>query len=176
MEIAKLVLFCILAVCGSGAVIGEISAWVCPEFFTLGKPPSFGEMHPALLGPLWGVIEFLTPGAIVGIALGMAATVGNRPSVKAFFFERPLIGHSLLILFIAVGAGVTGFFAVQNGSWPVLGKLAAAVDPSRHPLVGAVWWAHLGAQCANFVSGIVLVTWTWKKRGEFERIVRGEQP
>jgi hypothetical protein len=176
MEIAKLVLLCIAAVCGAGAVIGEAAAWVCPEVFTLGRPPAFGSLHPALLGPLWGIIEFLPHGAIVGVAIGIAASVGERPAVKAFFFRRPLLGHGVLMLVIATGAGGIGWFAVRNGSWPVLGALAAAVEPARHPLVGAVWWANLGAQCANLIGGITIAAWIWRKRATFARIVRGEAP
>src|SRR5262245_9261777 len=115
MEVAKLVLLCIAAVCGAGAVIGEAASWVCAEAFTLGKPPAFGSLHPALLGPLWGIIDFVMPGAMVGIALGLAATVGDRPAVKAFFFKRPLIGHAVLMIAMAAVAGGIGWLAVQNG-------------------------------------------------------------
>jgi hypothetical protein len=175
MEVAKLVLYCIAAVCGAGAMIGEAAAWISPESFTLGRPPAFGDMPPALLGPLWGILDFLMPGAIVGLALAMASTVGERPAVKAFFFGRPLIGHAILMLITAAVAGFIGWVAVVKGWWVVLGPLADTAGPARHPMIGAVWWANIGAQFANFVGGITISVWIWRKRAVFERMVREKQ-
>jgi hypothetical protein len=174
MESAKLVLLCIAVVCGFGACLGEASALVCPEAFTLGRPPSFGDLPALVLGPLWGVIDFVYPGAVIGLALAMAAHVGNRPAVKAFFFVKPLLAHAVLLAVISVASGVIGWFAVRDGAYPIIGPLRDALPPDQHPLLGAVWWARFGAHAANIVGGIAIATWIWRKRAVFERMVRGK--
>jgi hypothetical protein len=171
MEFAKLVLRCLLVVATAGAMVGTASALVCPEAFTLGRPAAFGSLPLPLLGMLWGFLEFMMPGVVVGLAIGMAANVGDRPQIKAFFFRKPLWVHAAFIVVIAVSGGVIGWIAVTQGHWSVVGTLAAGVEPVRHPYLGAVWWASRAAQLANLVGGVVLAYWTWKKRREFEAVV-----
>lgn len=175
MEAAKLVMLCIAAICGCAACIGEVSAIACPEAFTLGKPQSFGALSPYLLGPLWGVMDFLHPAALVGIAITMASHFGNRPSVKAFFFRKPLVGHVSLMALTACVGGVIGYLAVKNGAYAIIGPLQDALPPEQHAALGAVWWASFGAQAANGVGGITIATWIWKKRAVFERMVQEGQ-
>src|SRR6478736_5784535 len=112
MEFAKLVLRCLLVIAGTGAVAGAVSATVCHEAFTLGRPPAFGSLPPPVLGALWGLLEFLMPGAVVGMAVGMAANVGYRPAVKAMFFRKPLWLHAAFLLTIGAIAGLVGWMAV----------------------------------------------------------------
>ncbi len=172
MEFAKLVLRCLLVIAITGAIVGMTSAMICHEAFTLGRPSDFGNLPVPALGALWGLLEFLMPGAVVGMALGMAANVGYRPAIKAMFFRKPLWVHAAFILLMAAVAGLIGWTAVKQGHWVVLGNVAAATAPERHPLLGAVWWASRGAHLANLVGGVALAFWTWRKRGEFEEEVR----
>ena len=174
MEFAKLVLRCLLVIAITGAIVGAASAMVCHEAFTLGRPPAFGNLPAPALGALWGLLEFLMPGAVVGMAVGMAANVGYRPAIKAMFFRKPLWAHAAFLLIVAPIAGLIGWMAVKQGHWVVLGNVAAATAPERHPLLGAVWWASRGAHLANLIGGVALAFWTWRKRGEFEAIVMGK--
>ncbi len=172
MEPAKLVLLCIAAVCGFAACLGEVSSLVCPEAFTLGRPKAFGDLPAPVLGPLWGVIDFVYPATIVGVALAMASHFGHRPSVKAFFFRKPLLGHAVFMAVSSGIAGVIGWFAVRSGAYPIIGPLRDALLPERHAILGAVWWAGFGAHAANLIGGITIAAWIWRKRAVFERMVR----
>jgi hypothetical protein len=174
MEHAKLVLRCLLTVAGFGAIFGSVCALICPEVFTLGRPPSFGNLPAPVLGMVWGAIDFLIPGVMVGMGIGLAANVGYRPAVKAMFFRKPLWRHALLMTIGAVFAGLVGWFATSEGLWEVAGKLAATLPPERHRALGGVWWGTLGAHTANFAGGIALAIWTWKKRAEFEAMVKAK--
>jgi hypothetical protein len=172
MEFAKLVLRCLLVIAGTGAIAGGMSAVICAEAFTLGRPPAFGNLPAPLLGAVWGLLDFLMPGVVVGIAVGSAANTGYRPAVKAMFFRKPLRAHAALMLVGGALAGLIGWIAVRQGHWIVLGPVASAIPPERHPLLGAVWWASRGVHLANLAGGVTLAVWTWKKRAEFDAIVR----
>ena len=172
MEAAKLVLLTLAALCGYGGVLGEVSACICPEAFTLGKPAVFGALPALLLGPLWGVIEFLVPSVFVGCALAMAAHFGERPTIKAFFFYRPLACLVALTLLTATVAGALGYYANIMGAYPILGPMESALPNTQHPLLAATWLAMIGSHLAVLVGGIILAFWTWKKRAIFEQMIR----
>ena len=174
MEFAKLVLRCLLVIAGTGAIAGALSALVCPEAFTMGRPPAFGNQPAPVLGAIWGLLDFLMPGVVVGMAVGSAANSGHLPAVKAMFFRKPLWAHAIFMLAISAIAGVIGWFAVKHGHWFVLGNVAAVIPPERHPQLGAVWWASRGLHLANLVGGVTLAIWTCKKRREFDAIVRAK--
>jgi hypothetical protein len=175
MELAKLVLRCLLVIAGTGALAGGVSALICPEAFTLGRPPSFGNLPAPLLGWLWGLLDFLMPGIVVGLAVGFAANTGGRPAVKAMFYRKPLRAHAALMLGAGILAGVIGWIAVTQAQWYVLGAVAAAVPPERHPALGAIWWASRGVHLGNLAGGVTLAIWTWKKRAEFDAEVKARR-
>src|SRR5436190_5040784 len=100
MEFAKLVMRTLLVIAGTGAVLGGGAALVCPEVFTLGRPPSFGSLPAPVLGILWFGMEFLVPGVVVGLAVGMSANLGYRPAVKAMFFRKPLWAYAVVLLIV----------------------------------------------------------------------------
>ena len=172
MEIAKLVLLCIVSLCAYGGVLGAVSAALCPEAFTLGRPPSF-EHWPALaLGAVWGALDLLIPATFAGIALGLAANFGPRPALKTSFFHRVIPGLLGLMMFVSILAGIAGFVATRHGMHGISGPLKVTLPVENHPMLAAVWWSSLGALLALFVSAIILATWTWRKRAHIEEMLR----
>ena len=172
MEIAKLVLLCIVSLCAYGGVLGAVSATLCPEAFTLGGPPSF-EHWPALaLGAVWGAHDLLIPATFAGIALGLAANFGPRPALKTSFFHRVIPGLLGLMMFVSILAGIAGFVATRHGVHGISGPLKKTLPVENHPMLAAVWWSSLGALLALFVSAIILATWTWRKRAHIEEMLR----
>jgi len=173
MEFAKLVLLSIAALCGYGAVLGEVSALICPEAFTLGRPPVFEHWPPAALGPIWGVLDLLIPATVAGLALAVAANVGHHPTLKAAFFCRVLPGLAGVMAIAAITAGALGFSTTRHGSYEIIGPMRDAVRPERHPFLAAVWWASLASLGTSFVGAIVLALWTWRKRAYFGALLAG---
>ncbi len=172
MEIAKLVLLFIVSLCAYGGVTGGVSAALCPEAFTLGRPPSF-EHWPALaLGAVWGALDLLVPATFAGLALGLAANFGPRPALKTSFFQRVVPGLLGVMAVVSLIAGVAGFVATRNGVHGISGPLKATLSVEKHPMLAAVWWSSLGALLALFVSAIILAIWTWRKRGEIAEMLR----
>jgi len=172
MEIAKLVLLCIASLCGYGAVVGSISAALCPEAFTLGRPPSF-EHWPALaLGAIWGTLDLLIPSTIAGVALGFAANVGPRPALKTSFFHCVIPGLIGLMALVSIVAGIAGFIATRHGGHTITGPLKATLALEKHPMLAAVWWSSLGGLLMLFASAMILAAWTWRKRAQIEDMLR----
>lgn len=166
MELVKLVLLTLAFIVGYGAVLGEASALLCPEAFA-----EDGASSALYVGPLKLMIEFLPPGVVIGLAIGFAANLGERPALKAFFFVRPLVGFTVFNVCIAVVGGVIGYFATRNGAYEVVGSIAHSMPPERHPLLGATWWALLASYAAIFMGGIAVASWTWQKRAFFEKML-----
>lgn len=172
MEIAKLVLLCLVSLCGYGAVVGTISAALCPEAFTLGRPLSFEHWPTLALGAIWGALDLLIPATIAGVALGFAANVGPRPALKATFFRRVIPGLLALMAFASIVGGIAGFVATRHGANTITGPLKLTLALEKHPMLAAVWWSSLGGLLALFVLAMILATWTWRKRAQIEEMLR----
>jgi len=172
MEIAKLVLLCLASLCGYGAVLGGVSAALCPEAFTLGRPPSFEHWPPLALGAVWGAIDLLIPATVAGLALGIAANFGPQPALKASFFRRIIPGLLALMALVALVGGGAGYFATRRGLHAITGPLETTLAAEKHPMLAAVWWASLGGMLALFVSAMTLAAWTWRKRAYYAEMLR----
>jgi hypothetical protein len=171
MEAAKIVLLSLAIFCGYGALFGEVCAWISPEAYTIARKAAFGNLPVALSGPLWGIFDFMPFAAGIGIGTALAAHVGNRPTVKAFFFRRPML---ILVPVVAVIGTITGFLchsAVLDRSIPIP-KNSAWLPNEKIPPYAATWWAMIASQATMILGGITLAVWTWRKRAVFEKMVR----
>jgi hypothetical protein len=172
MELAKLVLLCIVSLCGYGALLGAGSAMLCPEAFTLGRPPVFDHWPAIALGAIWGALDLLVPATSAGLAIGIAANFGPRPALKAAFFRRIVPGMLAILTAAAVAGGLAGYFATQRGLHSIIGPMNDALPAERHPMLAAVWWASLSVLLALFATAIILAGWAWRKRAYFEELLR----
>lgn len=172
MEPAKIVLRALLIFCGYGAVFGLVTSWLSPEAYTLARPPAFGDLPPPALGALWGLFDFLTCSAAIGIGTAFAAYVGDRPAVKAFFFTKPFLLVLVIVVIAALFGGGFGYWAAKSGNYEVVGNLEHAMSLDRHAAYVATWWAYLGSLVAMLVGGATMAVWTWRKRIVFEQLVR----
>jgi hypothetical protein len=172
MELAKLVLLCVVSLCGYGGLIGSASALLCPEAFTLGRPQVFEHWPPIALGAIWGALDLLVPAVAAGMALAIAANVGPRPALKAAFFRRIVPGLLGILTAASVAGGAAGFLATRYGLQTFAGPMTRALPADRHPFFAAVWWASLSALLALFATSVILAAWTWRKRAYFEELLR----
>ena len=172
MEFARLVALCIVSLCCYGAAQGGISALLCPEAFTLGRPP-LSEGWPAVaLGAVWGALDLLIPATAAGLGLAIAANAGPRVALKASFFHRVLPGLLAIMTLGALVSGAMGFFLTRTGRHEIVGPMRAALAVEKHPMLAAVWWASLGTLLVHFASAVVLAAWTWRRRAYFEELLR----
>ena len=172
MEIAKLVLLCLASLCGYGAVLGGVSAALCPEAFTLGRPPFFEHWPAVALGAMWGALDLLIPATCAGLALGIAANFGPQPALKTSFFRRIIPGLLAIMALVSLVGGAAGYFATRRGMHTITGPLKTTLAVESHPMLAGVWWASLGGLLALFASAILLAMWTWRKRAHYAEMLR----
>jgi hypothetical protein len=172
MEFAKLVLLCLASVCGYGALAGGVSAALCPEAFSLGRPVSFENWPSIPVGMIWGALDLLIPAVFAGIALGIAANFGPLPALKASFFRRVIPGLIGIMVLVSIVGGVAGWVATRRGIHSIPGMLQTSFPSEKHPMLGAVWWSSLGALLALFATSIILAAWTWRKRAHYAELLR----
>jgi hypothetical protein len=165
MEPAKIVLRALAIYCGYGALFGLVCAWLCPEAY-LERPVAFGHPPVLVLGMLWGTFDFLTFSAAVGVGIALAAHVGHRPTVKAFFFTRPML---LLMVIAALVGAVAGIF---GRNIVIAGEYQYRVPHERQAAYLGTWWALLASQAVLVIGGATVAVWTWRKRILFEKMVQ----
>jgi len=172
MEIAKLVLLCLVSLCAYGAILGGMSAALCPEAFTLGRPPFLDHWPAPALGALWGTLDLLMPATFAGLALGIAANFGPQPALKTSFFHRVIPGLLAIMALASVLGGAAGYFATKRGLHTITGPLKHALAAEKHPMLAAVRWASIAPLLALFASAMILAAGTWRKRAHYANLLR----
>ena len=76
-----------------GVLMDQVSARLCPEYFTVLHNPIPGLTDPTLVGVVWRVLGAAGGGIALGYAAGLAATVGPRPALTARELIRPTLGR-----------------------------------------------------------------------------------
>lgn len=149
---------------GYGMIQDQVSARLCPEYFTVLHHPIPGLTDPTLLGLAWGFLASAGGGIAMGYAAGLAATLGTQPPLTARELVRPLL---LTVLAVGVATAVTGL-AVAH----VTGLFGVRLDPALDPHVppdrrrGLVIVAcyHVTAYAAAVVGSVALCVWVGCER------------
>lgn len=166
MNAAKIVLLCMGAAMLYGIAHDLITAHVCVEYFTIGHPRIFATESPTLLALGWGVAATWWVGALLGLALAIAATRGPRSVRSAGSLVTPIAKLLAWMGGVALIAGVAGYGLARVGAVILVEPLASKVPPDRHVAFLADLWAHTASYGVAFVGGAVLVRRVWRSRGE----------
>jgi hypothetical protein len=154
----------VAAMSGYGMLMDQVSARLCPEYFTVLHNPIPGLTDPTLLGVVWGFVGACWGGAIMGYAAGVTATAGRKPPLSVRELVRPMLA---VVAGIAVTTAVTGASADRHAemfsirldpSWDEF------VPPQRHRAVFVVACYHFAAYVAAVVGGVVLCAWVARER------------
>lgn len=147
-----------------GVLMDQVSARLCPEYFTVLHNPIPGLTDPTLVGVVWGVLGAAGGGIALGYAAGLAATVGPRPALTA----RELIRPTLM-----TAGGVAGVVAVTGACvWRTATGLGVQLDPffgpaippERHVAALTVGSYHLAAYVAAVLGSVLLCVWIGRER------------
>lgn len=164
MNAAKIILLCMGAAVLYGIAHDLITAHVCVEYFTIGHPRIFATESPTLLALGWGVVATWWVGALLGLALAIAATRGPRPVRSAGSLVKPIAKLLAWTGGVALVAGVTGYGLARAGAVILVEPLASKVPPDRHVAFVTDLWAHSASYGMGFVGGILLVRRVWRSR------------
>jgi hypothetical protein len=154
----------LVAMVGYGMLQDQLSARLCPEYFTVFHPPIPGVTDPTLLGVAWGFLGAWWGGVLLGYVAGLVATLGSRPQVAPRELVRPLV---VLIVAVAVVVLLTGInvwrhselFGVSLDPW-----VTKQVPPERHRQLLIVACYHFAAYASATIGGVVLCLWVWVVR------------
>jgi hypothetical protein len=167
---------CIVAMTLYGMVQDQVSVRLSCEYFTIGHPPIEGLHDPTLLGLAWGFLGSWWGGLLLGMALGLTATLGKKPGLTV---GEVFPGVACLLLAMAIVTGITGGSAYYNGNIVHLrlgGSLGMAIPGDRHLLFFTVACAHFGTYVTAIAGSLLLCGWAaWlrarKARGLADRLL-----
>lgn len=165
MEALRIVLLAVFAAIAYGVVHDQVTARVCVEYFTIGHPPIFPTDSPTLLALGWGIIATWWVGLPLGLLLAIAARVGTRPKLSARDLRRPIAYLLVTMASCALVSGVLGGVLARRGAIWLAPPLSTRVPNSAHVRFLADLWAHSASYLVGMVGGLVLVVWTWIRRG-----------
>jgi hypothetical protein len=149
-----------------GVLQDQVSARLCPEYFTVFHQPIPGITDPTLLGVTWGFLATWWAGLFLGYIAGLIATIGTKPKLLPYEVIRPLL---LLLAFVAMAVAITGVTVWWHAELmgvsidPGLGML---LPPERHRALLVVSCYHFVAYVVSFVGSLVLWVWIWRERLE----------
>ncbi|MBK6941541.1 MAG: hypothetical protein IPH13_15285 [Planctomycetes bacterium] len=164
MNALKIILLCVGAAVSYGVAHDLITAHLCVEYFTIGHPRIFDTESPTLLALGWGVVATWWVGALLGLALAIAATRGPRVVRSAGSLVGPIAKLLAWMGGVALIAGVIGYALARNGAVILVGHLASEVPSDRHVAFLANLWAHTASYGMAFVGGILLDLRVWRSR------------
>ena len=161
----RIVLMGLVALVGYAMLQDQVSARLCPEYFTVLHPPIPGLTDPTLLGVSWGFLGAWWGGVLLGFVLGLVATVGSRPALAPRELVRPM---AVLVGVLAGVTALTGFTVWHHAH--LLGVsldagMAQLVPPERHRGLLTVACYHFTAYATATAGGVVLCVWVWRERG-----------
>lgn len=149
-----------------GYAVGQdqVSARLCPEYFTVFHNPIPGVTDPTLLGMAWGFLGAWWGGAILGYTAGIAATSGSHPPMPIRDLIRPLM---VLVAGVGFVSALTGavtyrhaeFFAIRLDP-----RFEAQVPADRARMLFVVANYHLAGYIAAGVGSVGLCVWIARQR------------
>lgn len=170
----RLLLICTLGMTAYAMIQDQFSVRMSPEYFTVAHPRIEGLTDPTLLGVAWGFLGGWWGGMIMGMAVGISATVGKQPPLTVREIRPGLIA---LFLMIAVATIMTGGAAYLNATIlrvELGGDLARQVPRETHLRFFAVACAHVGTYSSAILGSVVLSVWVGRQRGrKCDRITSG---
>ncbi len=143
----------------------QISARLCPEYFTVLHNPIPGLTEPTLLGIAWGFLGSWWGGALLGYGAGLAATLGRRPPATL----RQLLGPMLAVIaFVTVCTSFAGIAVSMNADLFSIRVDAISLDAipvQRRVKAFIVATYHLVAYASSVIGSVVAIVCIANKRG-----------
>lgn len=149
-----------------GVGMDQVSARLCPEYFTVLHNPIPGLTSPTLVGLVWGVLGAAGGGLIFGYAAGLAATAGPLPPWPVRRLVRPML---LTVVGVGTVVAITGLGVWHTASGLGVrldGVYAEAIPPERHAATVTVASYHVAAYLSSIAGSVALCLWVGTRRGQ----------
>ena len=156
MRALAIVAMCMLACVVYGIAHDQITARICPEYFTIGHPPLVATESPTLLGIAWGIAATWWVGLILGGSLAAAARAGGWAKREVGSLVRPVLAVMLISACCALLFGVVGYLLAAGDVVRLLEPMASNVPAEKHVAFLTDLWAHNASYGAGFLGGIVI--------------------
>jgi len=149
---------------GYAAIQDQVSARLCPEYFTHYHNPIPGVTDPTLTGIAWGFLGAWWGGALFGYAVGIAATVGKRKPLSLRELVKPMLVTVLGVASVtALVCGAVAFYAEQLGV-SLDQYMAAPVPAERRRGLLVVCCYHLAAYVSAVIGSVICCVWVARTR------------
>jgi hypothetical protein len=147
-----------------GMIQDQVSARLCPEYFTVAHPRIEGLTDPTLLGITWGFLGSWWGGAILGAVAGFTARLGKRPQLHPRDFILPIVLVLAGQAVITMAAGWYAAYEVTEPGFAIIEPLASHIPQERHKACFIVSRMHQGTYMSAIAGGILLCVWiTWRR-------------
>jgi hypothetical protein len=156
----------LIAVVTYGILQDQVSARLCPEYFTALHKPIPDLKDPTLLGVAWGFLGSWWGGVLTGYCAGLFATLGKRPKLSPREIILPL---AAIMLGVATIVAITGFSVWRHSEMfgvKLEPGLSSMVPPEHHQPLLIVACYHFVAYAASIAGGITLCVWIWRERNK----------
>ncbi|NNM86327.1 MAG: hypothetical protein HKL96_11305 [Phycisphaerales bacterium] len=164
-----IVALCVFCGVGYGIIHDQITAQICPQYFTvdhpaLGWPAIFHSRSPTVLGLAWGIVATAPLAIFFGVMLALAAQAGDWPRVAPRALTLPL---AIGLLFMAVCALAGGLLGHRMGT--ALAQAQSDPTPGANNMPTTVGeltdlYAHGASYSGGVVVGLTLTLGTIQHR------------
>lgn len=184
VECGKIMGGSILAAVLYGLINDQITARICPEYFTQGfhrqmmqqwDGPVFGKLKnvleqtksPTVIGGIWGVVATWWMGALLGVPVTIAARAGSWPQLTMKDLVKP-VGVGLGAMGAsAFGAGLYGYYRARSGKINknrLQYSVAHGVPDEKMDAFIADAYAHNVGYLGGALTGLGILSWVLAKR------------
>jgi hypothetical protein len=161
----RLALLGIALLAGYGMLQDQVSARLCPEYFTVFHNPIPGVADPTLLGVLWGFLGAWWGGLIMGYAAGLTATLGTKnPPLGACELVWPMAAVVAGTAAVTALCGVSVHIHAEAMQVQLPAYFERDVPAERHRGLLVVSCYHLAAYAAAVVGSLLLCGWVAAER------------
>ena len=154
----------LVAMVGYGMLQDQVSARLCPEYFTVFHPPIPGLTDPTLLGIAWGFLGAWWGGVLLGYVAGLVATLGSRPPLASRELVRPLMVLLVVVSAVVLLTGINVWRHAELFGVSLDPALTKLLTPERHRPLLIVACYHFAAYASAVIGGVVLCLWVRVER------------
>lgn len=160
----RILLYCTVGMTVYAMIQDQVSVRLAPEYFTVAHPRIEGLTDPTLLGIAWGFLASWWGGMLMGISVGLTATLGSKDRLD---FDEVFPGLVLVLLLTFLASILAGIGAYVNGELVKMsfgGNLGEAVPVELQTRFFAVACTHFATYSVAILGSIGLCIWISSRR------------